>query len=236
MKSKSIIYLYIAAALLIVVLIVIYRRYILPESWNSKIDDMTIYKTPYLQTAAKRFNEAVLSASFKSDADYYKTLALNKKNIYQDIANRVNPAMPWYFIAALHMRESGMNFNTHLHNGDSLTKRTVRTPSNRPSHEPAAGTGKPYSFTESATDALTQNGKELDKWTDWSIPGMIYLFEKYNGWGYKNKGLVSPYVWSGSQFYTSGKYVQDGIYSNTTIDKQLGAAILVKYLNPLLKA
>src|SRR5262245_54230899 len=40
--------------------------------------------------------------------------------------------VPWYFIGLLHLRESDCDFNTHLHNGDPLTARTVHVPAGRP--------------------------------------------------------------------------------------------------------
>jgi lysozyme family protein len=36
--------------------------------------------------------------------------------------------VPWFMIGALHCRESDMNFSTHLHNGDSLKRRTYHVP------------------------------------------------------------------------------------------------------------
>ena len=53
------------------------------------------------------------------------------------------------------------------------------------------------------------------------------LLEQYNGLGYASKGLPSPYVWSGTDQYVSGKYVADGVFSATTVDKQLGCAGLI---------
>ena len=41
-------------------------------------------------------------------------------------------SVPWWFVAALHMRESGLRFACHLHNGDPLTKPTVHVPKGRP--------------------------------------------------------------------------------------------------------
>ncbi len=40
--------------------------------------------------------------------------------------------MPWYFLAIIHGLEADFRFDSHLHNGDPLTGRTVRVPAGRP--------------------------------------------------------------------------------------------------------
>ena len=55
---------------------------------------------------------------------------LNGKSRYEALENKVG--IPWHFIGITHSLEAGCNFNTHLHNGDPLTARTVQVPKNRP--------------------------------------------------------------------------------------------------------
>ena len=132
--------------------------------------------------------------------------------------------IPWYFIGCLHMLESGFNFNGHLHNGDPLTHCTVRIPKNHP----AAG-NPPFSWEDSAVDALQLKG--LHKWTDWSWPGMLYQFERYNGFGYRMRGLPSPYLWSFSRHYTGGKFIADGLFSPNAQSNQCGAGTLLSWMH-----
>jgi len=132
---------------------------------------------------------------------------------------------PWYFIGALHMRESSCNFNTHLHNGDSLARRTRQVPSGRPAAPPANGTR--YTWLESAKDALAIKG--LDQFIDWTIPRLLYEAERYNGWGYTSgRKPNSPYLWAGSNHYTKGKYIADHKYSASVIDSQPGVAPMMR--------
>ena len=131
--------------------------------------------------------------------------------------------IPWYFIAVIHNMEASLNFSKHLHNGDALTARTVHDPPGRPK------TGNPpFTWEESAADALTMRG--LGKVTDWSLAGTLYQLEGYNGWGYRlyHPHVKSPYLWSGSNLYTSGKYVADGTWSDTARSAQCGAAVLLR--------
>jgi len=129
--------------------------------------------------------------------------------------------VPWTFIGIIHYRESNCSFSRHLHNGDPLTARTVRVPKGRP----ATG-NPPFTFEQSAIDAIKLKG--LDAWRDWSVSGMLYQLESYNGFGYRTKGINSPYLWSYSQFYTKGLYVSDGVYDANAVSQQAGAAVILR--------
>jgi hypothetical protein len=53
------------------------------------------------------------------------------------------------------------------------------------------------------------------------------MLEEYNGLGYASRDKPSPYVWSGTDQYVSGKYVRDGVYDPNVVDQQLGCAGLL---------
>jgi len=118
-----------------------------------------------------------------------------------------------------------MNFECHLHNGDPLTGRTVRVPVGRP----ILGS-PPFSWEDSAEDALQL--RKVDQWKDWTIEGMLYQIEGYNGWGYRmhHPEVLSPYLWGFSNHYIKGKYVSDGSWDENAVSKQCGAVVLVKSL------
>lgn len=131
--------------------------------------------------------------------------------------------IPWYFIGLLHYRESDCNFHTHLHNGDSLNARTHNVPAGRP----RTGT-PPFSFEFSAIDALADY-----KGQDWStdtIEKISYNSEKFNGFGYRMHGVPSAYLYAGTNQYSHGKYVSDGVWSSNTVDSQLGCMGILKTL------
>ena len=132
--------------------------------------------------------------------------------------------VPWRFIGIIHSMECNCSFKEHLHNGDPLTHRTVQVPSGRPLNG-----NPPFTWKDSAIDALSM--RHLNGANDWSIEGILYQLEAYNGWGYRNNhGINSPYLWAGSNQYTSGKYVSDGKYDPNAVSKQIGGALLLKYL------
>ena len=140
---------------------------------------------------------------------------------YQRVADVIE--MPWFVIAVIHLMESSLQFDRHLHNGDPLTERTTHVPSGRPL------TGSPpFTWEESAMDALRL--ERMDRWSDWSVPGTLYKLEGYNGWGYRkyHPEVLSPYLWSYSNHYARGKYVADGTFSNTAVSRQMGAAVVLR--------
>lgn len=133
--------------------------------------------------------------------------------------------IPWLFIALIHRMECQQNFKCHLHNGDPLTARTRQVPANRP---PLGN--PPFSWEQSAADALILH--QLHFQPDWSLTRWLYRLENYNGWGYRqyHKPVLSPYLWSYSNLYQQGKYLQDGKWSATAVSRQSGTVILLKTL------
>lgn len=131
-------------------------------------------------------------------------------------------AIPWYFIACVHYMECSFSFNKHLHNGDPLSGYTVQVPANRPK----VGHGPPFTFEESAVDALKL--MKYDKVTNWSLPFILQKLEGYNGFGYSKKGIHTPYLWSFSNQYVKGKYVKDGVFDADAVSQQMGAAVILK--------
>lgn len=130
-------------------------------------------------------------------------------------------SVPWFFIAVVHSLESSYNFATHLHNGDPLASRTVRVPAGRPRHG-----SPPYTWEESAIDAL----KEMHDLEDWSLARTLWRLERYNGFGYRRRGVCSPYLWAFSNHYQSGLYLDGGVFDSAAVAKKVGSAVLLKAL------
>jgi len=151
-------------------------------------------------------------------AFYLKRLRQGQPN-YQLVEQQIK--VPWVFVGIIHGMECGFNFAGHLHNGDPLTARTVQVPKGRP-----VSGNPPFTWLDSALDALRL--KKMDQVTDWSVPHMLYLLEGYNGYGYRRRGLPSPYLWSFSNNYEKGKFVADGHYDPEAVSKQCGAALMMK--------
>lgn len=161
-----------------------------------------------------------------------KTIIANKER-YIDIER--DTGVPWPLIGVLHLRESSMDFNTYLGNGQPLNMRTTIEPTGR---------GPFRSFKEGAIDALridalTAVVQSTDRWDlgrswgSWPIEKMIHYAERLNGLGYWYKGLPSPYVWGGSNVQVRGKYVSDGNFDPNEMDRQPGCAPILWMIGSL---
>jgi lysozyme family protein len=145
---------------------------------------------------------------------------LRNQGRYQDISRRTD-ATPWFVIAIIHFMEASGRFDKHLHNGDPLTARTRLVPAGRPLRG-----NPPFTFEESAVDALGM--KSVPQIDDWSVASICYLLESYNGFGYRNKGIRSPYLYAQSNLWSKGKYVADGRYDPNAGSSQIGAVCFLK--------
>ena len=153
-----------------------------------------------------------------------KRLIANKAP-YQ--AAEAKTGVPWFVIAVIHQREASGSFSAVLHNGEKIIgtgKKTTLVPKGR---------GPFQTWTEAAIDALKNCAPYAAENKDWSVGGTLALLERYNGLGYANKGLPSPYIWSGTDQYVKGKYVSDGVFDPDAVDRQLGCAGLILAMSEL---
>jgi len=170
----------------------------------------------------KRWNNATFKTSSSKQALAVAKRLVAGKDRYLAISNRTG--VPWYIIAVIHERESSQRWDRSIAQGDRWDKVSVHVPKGR---------GPFTSFEDAAYDALVNCAPHAAQWKDWSAGGAMTLLELYNGLGYANKGLPSPYIWSGTNQYKSGKYVADGIYDPDVVDSQLGCAVLISAMQSL---
>lgn len=114
--------------------------------------------------------------------------------------------LDWRLVGALHYRESGCRFGCRIQDGRRLAPKT---------------------------DWTQQASSFLRKWMHDSRrtgADALLFAEAYNGFGYRRRGIKSPYVWSGTSYYVSGKFVRDGVFDKDAVDAQLGIYVLLKAL------
>lgn len=141
---------------------------------------------------------------------------LAAKTRYQAVAALTG--VPWFVIAVIHQRESTQDFSRSLAQGDPWDRRSTHVPKGR---------GPFKSWEEAAVDALANCPPYASRWKDWSPAGTMTLLERYNGLAYANAGVPSPYLWSGTDQYKSGKITRDHGPIEPVVDKQLGCAGLI---------
>ena len=158
--------------------------------------------------------------------DWYVLKSIEGKDRYAAMAASVHPDMPWWFVAVIHGLEASFRFSRHLHNGDTLAARTTNVPKGRP-----VKGDPPFTWEESAYDALTMPGKAYHKEHDWTMPAILWRLEGYNGYGYRlYRGIHTPYLWAGTNHYSQGKYTSDGVWDSDAVSKQAGAAGVIRLL------
>jgi lysozyme family protein len=175
------------------------------------------YKPGYAET----WRNARIRPEYRGAVEAVADRIIANKKRYQAISDVTN--VPWFVVGLLHKMECELDFGKHLHNGDSLKRKTWRVPAGRP----VTGSA-PFTFEESAIDALTYDG--LDKCADWGVERLAFMAEKFNGFGYYQYGVQSPYLWSFTTVYTRGKYATDGVYKAGLVSKQSGVMAVLKVL------
>ena len=157
-----------------------------------------------------------IRSTWKQAIDNQAKRILANKAKYQEVEDAIG--VPWRFVGVVHSLECGLSFLGHLHNGDPLTARTRLEPRGYPKE------GKPpFTWLVSAIDALKIKG--LDKVKEWTDARVAYELERFNGFGYRGR-INSPYLWSGSNHYTRGKYIRDHVYDSKAVSQQSGAILL----------
>ncbi len=121
---------------------------------------------------------------------------------------------------------SSFDFTTHLANGQPLSHVTTQVPK---------GLGPFKTWEDGAIAALILEGWGHGKL--WDTANALNNIECFNGGGYRlqasptilgdNRPIPSPYLWSGTNHYTVGKYASDGNYNPHLVDGQMGCAAIM---------
>lgn len=165
---------------------------------------------------AARWNKASVIPSLIPTIDAVSHRLVNAKTRYQTVEAKTG--VPWAVIAVIHERESSQSWNASLAQGDPWNRVSIHVP---------RGRGPFSSWEAAAEDALVVCAPHAAAWHDWSIGGALCLLEAYNGEGYWNMGIPSPYLWAATDQYHSGKYIADGHFDPNAVDHQLGCAALL---------
>ena len=116
----------------------------------------------------RMFDICIIAEEKYAEVDDCIRHIMKNKDRYHTVSNQFN--IPWCVTGILHASICDCNFKMHLHNGDLLNSRTINIPSGYPKR------GRPpFTWEQSAEDAFQFYG--LMRWSDWSIPGMLYNLE-----------------------------------------------------------
>lgn len=180
----------------------------------------------YEEEYKKMYHSCIVRPGNESRIKWYVDMVRKDKERYEKVAKKFN--MPWQVVGIINGLEGGFNFNAYLGNGERIIgtgKVSKLVPKDR---------GPFSTWEQGAIDAL--NNDKTKSVPNWTLAETLYYFERFNGMGYrgkrdKNGALVySPYLWGLSNHHLYGKYVRDGVYSPSATTKQVGAALIMRYL------
>jgi lysozyme family protein len=144
------------------------------------------------------------------------------KPIYQRVEQLTH--VPAAALMALAMREMSGKLTCYLGNGQSLKQRTTIVPKNRgPFLQPF-----PEDFVAGCLDSLAiDHLDQVWKQGGWTLPRFCFESEEWNGWGYRSRGIPSPYVFGATTVQRPGKFPRDHFFDPNLMDPQLGTLAIV---------
>lgn len=153
----------------------------------------------------------VITRTSEVEAVAHKLLGFVDQGRYAPVSAAVGVPQTW--MATSFEREASSNFNDSPAQGDPWNRRSVHVP---------AGRGPFASWADAAKDAYHIDGLDAVGASNWTAARACYEGEVFNGMGYRAHGIHSPYLWAGTNNYTTGKYVADGQFDPSHADTQLG--------------
>lgn len=141
----------------------------------------------------------------------HKLLGFVNQGRYVEVSQQTGVPQAW--MAASFEREASSNFADSPAQGDPWSRVSVHVP---------RGRGPFVSWAAAALDAYHLDGLDKVGADNWTFARACYEGEIFNGTGYRAHGIHSPYLWAGTNNYTAGKYVADGVWSASAVDQQLG--------------
>lgn len=132
---------------------------------------------------------------------------------YNEVASHIDCNI--HALICSHYREAGCDFDRQILNGQAWDMKTTIVPK---------GEGPFESFEVSCKRGFDIKPKmEHEN----NIIDILHFLERWNGWGYRRRGVWSPYLWSYTNLYVKGYYTSDGKFSMNAVNRQLGCASLL---------
>lgn len=186
---------------------------------NKQAKGKLMSKYNYSDEWRKKYRRLIDTVTGFDNLDWYKKRHIPKilanKARYKRIADELG--IPLAVIPLIETKEmaSGVGkFDRYIGNGQPLNKKTTIVPKNR----------GPFKTWEAGVKDALITLKNYDDIKEWTIERFLYEMERYNGFGYFNRGKESAYLWSMTLPHGrgTGKFVRDGVYDPNFIPKNIG--------------
>ncbi|RYZ44681.1 MAG: hypothetical protein EOO72_05650, partial [Myxococcaceae bacterium] len=182
--------------------------------------------TAYADNTKKAAN-AQLSTDprYAADLKAIANLSPEKRRLIDEVARKAD--LPPALVAGIWYREASLKDGVYLHNGQELGKTTTIVPK--------GVFFRKDQFVDAAVDALRKHSKDQKalglNYNSTDMGAIASYAEAYNGFGYRNKGVTTPYAFAGTDQYKGGMYVKDGDFKANVYDKRLGVmAVALEYM------
>ena len=129
--------------------------------------------------------------------------------------------IPAAWLGAVDYREDDCNPRDGLGQGDPWNRVSVNVP---------AGKGPFSSWYAAAIFYLRYDKVDVISVPAWTWPYACFKGEAWNGFGPRDHGVHSGYVWGCSSIYTGGGYPRDHAWSSTWPDRRPGIVPIMKWL------
>lgn len=191
--------------------------------------NMELYKTDnaYRTTADRVFS--ITSVTDEPLLDGILEAYQRNVQIYERIASETG--LPPEVIAVFHYREKASDFlsgsfSIYIMNGEYLGNVTTLTPSGiySESFEDVAIDWFQGKYSTYHVDNIDRLGLTYDSR---DLIAMTTYTNLYNG---MPSGIISSYVYNGTNLYKSGMFTADGVYNENAKDENLGTYVVLKYL------
>lgn len=157
------------------------------------------------------------------NATAVKLLKYIDEGYYKDVSDE--DGIPQIWMATSFERESSSNFHTSPAQGDPLWIRSIHVPRGLGPYIDHNDTNHDHwvkAWSKAAKDAYRIDHLDKVGKDNWSWERACYEGELFNGFGYRQFGINSPYLFACSNHYSYGKYTGDGQFSRTAHDTQIG--------------
>jgi len=189
----------------------------------------------HLQWMKEAYFKAESNGKFDNALDVIANEFVKYQTRYK-VVSHLAGGIPAEVVCAIHAMECSLAWSRILHNGERISdvnKRGTKL------HPKGIGKGKHWSWEVAAIDALKRHAHYYPD--EWNIVGTLNFLERYNGLGYRkyHPSVKSPYLWSGTQFYDSGKYTErknpitgkvKSFFDYKLVSKQVGCVLILKKL------
>jgi lysozyme family protein len=169
----------------------------------------------------RRLAAMIINADQLAECEARAKIILERANAHdQGQVTAATGVSKLWWIASFE-REGSSNYTTSPAQGDPINKKSTHIP---------RGLGPYENWYDAAIEAYHIDHLDRVGEGNWTWERACYEGEAFNGFGPRNHGRATGYLWSWSNQYTGGKYIRDNVWGSSAVDQQCGMIPLMRCL------